>query len=239
MKNSNLLGNLAQKSPFTTLLLALFFIVTACDIVPSNNETARGELFSMEAGDTQSLAVTGSSWSANGPGTIQILGDGVTSDPSMSYILDPAGFSTRAWDFSSQANEDGTIKLSYKYTGFHAFFRVTVFAEAFVTSSSGTITTPLINEGPVNCCSSPSAGFEYSGEVTLTVEQGDTFGFRFGGSNGDSNNQLGGTFTVDLNKPYTKEECKNGGWEIFGFKNQGQCVRFIETGEDSRNFSID
>lgn len=32
----------------------------------------------------------------------------------------------------------------------------------------------------------------------------------------------------------TKDECKNGGWEAFGFRNQGQCVRFIETGMDSR-----
>jgi hypothetical protein len=29
-------------------------------------------------------------------------------------------------------------------------------------------------------------------------------------------------------------ESKNGGWEAFGFKNQGQCVRFVETGKDSR-----
>lgn len=34
--------------------------------------------------------------------------------------------------------------------------------------------------------------------------------------------------------PTDKDECKNGGWEAFGFKNQGQCVRFVETGKDSR-----
>lgn len=34
--------------------------------------------------------------------------------------------------------------------------------------------------------------------------------------------------------PEVKNDCKNGGWEDFGFKNQGQCVRFIETGKDSR-----
>lgn len=31
-----------------------------------------------------------------------------------------------------------------------------------------------------------------------------------------------------------KSDCLDGGWEEFGFKNQGQCVRFIETGKDSR-----
>ena len=34
--------------------------------------------------------------------------------------------------------------------------------------------------------------------------------------------------------PSTKDDCKNGGWEYYEFKNQGQCVRFIETGKDSR-----
>lgn len=34
--------------------------------------------------------------------------------------------------------------------------------------------------------------------------------------------------------PITKDECKDSGWEAFGFSNQGQCVRFVETGKDSR-----
>lgn len=34
--------------------------------------------------------------------------------------------------------------------------------------------------------------------------------------------------------PVTKDDCKNGGWALFGFRNQGQCVRFVETGKDSR-----
>jgi hypothetical protein len=28
--------------------------------------------------------------------------------------------------------------------------------------------------------------------------------------------------------PTSKEQCKNGGWRQFGFKNQGQCVAFVE-----------
>jgi hypothetical protein len=34
--------------------------------------------------------------------------------------------------------------------------------------------------------------------------------------------------------PTTKDDCKDGGWENYGFKNQGQCIRFVETGKDSR-----
>ena len=31
-----------------------------------------------------------------------------------------------------------------------------------------------------------------------------------------------------------KSECMDGGWEAFGFRNQGQCVRYVNTGKDSR-----
>lgn len=31
------------------------------------------------------------------------------------------------------------------------------------------------------------------------------------------------------------EECFDGGWRAFGFRNQGQCVRFVQTGKDARD----
>ena len=34
--------------------------------------------------------------------------------------------------------------------------------------------------------------------------------------------------------PVSEDECKKGGWSNFQFRNQGQCIRFIETGFDSR-----
>jgi len=39
--------------------------------------------------------------------------------------------------------------------------------------------------------------------------------------------------TID-NDPDDKDACKKDGWEDYGFRNQGQCVRFVETGKDSR-----
>jgi hypothetical protein len=47
---------------------------------------------------------------------------------------------------------------------------------------------------------------------------------------------LGGTVSGDLvvtdapPLPVSKEQCKNGGWRPFGFKNQGACVSFVATG---------
>jgi hypothetical protein len=29
---------------------------------------------------------------------------------------------------------------------------------------------------------------------------------------------------------YSKDQCKNGGWQNLGFKNQGQCVSFFASG---------
>lgn len=34
--------------------------------------------------------------------------------------------------------------------------------------------------------------------------------------------------------PTAKSDCKKGGWKDYGFKNQGQCIRFVNTGKDSR-----
>lgn len=44
---------------------------------------------------------------------------------------------------------------------------------------------------------------------------------------------FGGSLSFQTS-PVTKDDCKDGGWETFGFSNQGQCVRFVETGKDSR-----
>lgn len=34
--------------------------------------------------------------------------------------------------------------------------------------------------------------------------------------------------------PTTPEDCRNGGWMRYGFKNQGQCVRYLQAGKDGR-----
>ncbi|AXV04952.1 T1SS secreted agglutinin RTX [Euzebya pacifica] len=34
--------------------------------------------------------------------------------------------------------------------------------------------------------------------------------------------------------PENADDCKNGGWDGFGFRNQGQCIKFVNTGKDSR-----
>ena len=40
---------------------------------------------------------------------------------------------------------------------------------------------------------------------------------------------------VAATDPATRDECRNDGWTGFGFRNQGQCIRFVNTGFDSRD----
>ena len=34
--------------------------------------------------------------------------------------------------------------------------------------------------------------------------------------------------------PTDKDQCKDGGWSQFGFKNQGECVSSVTSGKDRR-----
>jgi hypothetical protein len=46
-----------------------------------------------------------------------------------------------------------------------------------------------------------------------------------------------GGFVVEYepeDNPTSKDQCKKEGWRAFGFRNQGQCIRFVNTGKDSR-----
>ena len=138
------------------------------------------------------------------PTTTTVVNDGSDGPAVFSYTNnapDQGGSgASGAWEFSTNALTGGTVDLSYHYQGFHAFFAVTASIEAFVTHGESTTTIPLVSAGPANCppCSSPSAGFNYSGDVSLAVNPGDQFGFRMTGSNGDLNSLISGTLTVTL-----------------------------------------
>ena len=95
-----------------------------------------------------------------------------------------------SWTATAVATGNGDAEFDWNYFGFHAFFQVTTFLQ----SSTGDV---LVAEGPENCCSEPSAGFNYSGNYTFTgLSTGDVFGFTFGGSNFDSTNVLEGTLNL-------------------------------------------
>ncbi|HJS84396.1 MAG TPA: PEP-CTERM sorting domain-containing protein [Acetobacteraceae bacterium] len=101
-------------------------------------------------------------------------------------------WSGETWTFSAVATQSGPVTLTYDDTGFYAFFNVTHSLTAFDGTSSQT----LVSAGPANCCSAPSGGFDYSGQVTLNLTAGQAYGFTIAGRNFDSSSVLGGTLTI-------------------------------------------
>jgi hypothetical protein len=133
-------------------------------------------------------------WTGSGTGTTTVVSDG-TSGPAV-FTYSQTGF-TGSWRFSTVAASTRVVQLAWTYSGFHSFFRVRVGLDAFVTHGATTTTTPLVNAGPVNCCTPPSGGFTYSGTTSLSVQAGDTYGFAMRGSNSDTAKTLRGTLRVD------------------------------------------
>ncbi len=136
-------------------------------------------------------------WLATGPGTVTFTGDGVTTEPSLAYLLSGnVVFSPQTWQISTAAPRAATVTLPFTFQGYHAYFAVKVFVAAVVIRPGGTQVDTVITQGPVNCCAAPSGGFNLSGSATFTVAAGDIYGFRFGGSNNDSDKTLTGTFKI-------------------------------------------
>jgi hypothetical protein len=98
-----------------------------------------------------------------------------------------------------------------------------------VTGTGGTtvVTTDVVMLGSMTL---KALGSFAPGTYTLTVE--------FGGAVEVTNqvstylpSAMTGTFTVKSCLPTSAEQCKDGGWQSYGvFKNQGDCVSFVETG---------
>ncbi len=101
------------------------------------------------------------------------------------------------WTFSNTAKSARTQAIKYRYNGFHAWFQVRVAIERFVIRGGVEIAKQTLNSaGPVNCCSAPSGGFDYSGTATFDLQPGDVYGFRMSGSHFDSDRRLIGTLTL-------------------------------------------
>jgi hypothetical protein len=78
------------------------------------------------------------------------------------------------------------------------------------------------------------------GEYTVTA---DAEGYQ--PANQAASVAAGATTTVDfalasepaappVDAPRAKNDCVDESWEVYGFRNQGQCIRFVMTGQDSR-----
>ncbi|WP_162129647.1 immunoglobulin-like domain-containing protein [Candidatus Nitrosopumilus sediminis] len=115
------------------------------------------------------------------------------------YDIRRDNFVDRSWTFTTVAQSDETLKLTYDYQGFHSWYQV----KAGINQITPNGVTPLQSAGPVNCCSSPSGGFQYTGSVEFDVKAGQTYGFEVFGGNSDENNQMTGSLSVRIENPPT------------------------------------
>ena len=89
------------------------------------------------------------------------------------------------------------------------------------TEFVGTVVTPA---GPFGSSSETTDASGSFGPLTIGTQEPGIFEVTVVWSAGTLTQSL----FVDCSAPATKQECKNGGWRNFPqFKNQGQCVAFV------------
>ena len=110
----------------------------------------------------------------------------------------------------------------------------------FDPTASYTVATR--SSSPHRCPASPAAMSTIGSPAVIrafAINVGDTTAADAGLSGYLDNvvvNIAGSTTVYDFGpaSPARTDQCKMNGWTAFGFSNQGQCIRFVNTGQDSR-----
>jgi hypothetical protein len=168
---------------------------------PVNGVSIDGVTFQFEVGGAPSSDAT---YGSAGPGTI-------------TFVQDP----------SLEGNSSGTLTLVFDPAVSDIEFGVALSAsqaltpgfsvELFGPGGNSLGVTP-VNTSPL--VSFTEGKFTYSGApVSKAVITFDASAGRFALDN------LG--FTTAPTGPTSKEQCKNGGWQSFGFRNQGLCIKSV------------
>ena len=88
--------------------------------------------------------------------------------------------------------------------------------------------------------------FDTEANAEQTVRTVDSVIFQARSSGGTAPNTDGNGFLIDnlslfsgptpsvVESPTSKDQCKKNGWDAFGFRNQGLCIQYVNTGKDSR-----
>ena len=124
----------------------------------------------------------------------------------------------------------GTVTLEFvNDTNSLAFFEYRLDGATVGTTAHPVVTGDVIHPGV--CVDGRSAPSCEPGPIRETFSAAVTVDVRLA---------LGGERDWDFDwtpfavGPATRADCERGGWVTFGFQNQGQCIRFVNTGQDSR-----
>lgn len=100
-------------------------------------------------------------------------------------------------------------------------------ADGDTSQSVGNNPNPSVTDGryPYICVNNSTATFTVEAQEYIEIRM--VFG-------AEADERFDWTRVDVLPDAQTKDDCKNGGWANYGFANQGQCIRFVNTGHDSR-----
>jgi hypothetical protein len=175
-----------------------------------------GETFTSEA--VRPSTVTGACTGNGDEGSFNFSVSGTAAGPFPGTFTESGSFATLRSgflsDFSSTftiTSPSGTVTGSKRLAGDTGTASCSPFGDSVLVSTSGLATTYIatINGAQRN-----------TGTATVSVE----------GSLGEPpifSENFASTGEVQLT---SKEQCRDGGWQSFGFKNQGDCVSFVATG---------
>lgn len=135
---------------------------------------------------------------------------------------------TNGWAHVDQVSQGiGTTDLQFISTrGFYSCFEYRTDGDTS-QKTSNTNYNPAVNDGlyPFVC--------ENNSNETLTIHAQNYVEVRmvFGA---ETDERFDWTRFDVLSDVQTKDQCKNMGWQNYGFRNQGLCIQFVNTGKDSR-----
>lgn len=196
-------------------------------------------------------------------GTIDVTDRADDNSVAMIGLLDKAvlesglhGYQTGAYVYvNNRPNGDVRIGVTDGNVGGELVQSFVIIPAA--EADAGPLSVSFTVDGsadPNTCAVPPGSGVGGDGCMTLVVGAHpsitDSYGTITGGPvdefasgaipgwdafpSGASNVGYDLTISPASADPQTKDQCRNGGWAAYGFSNQGQCIRFVETGQDSR-----
>ncbi len=137
----------------------------------------------------------------NDPGSFTVPHDGTNGiEAALQYqttFASPAPGAVGAWSFLTSSDAASSLTLHWQYTGFHGYCGASLKLDAVVIRSGSTVSDDPLALATDSTCnySFPSGGFSLSGDTTLALQSGDTYGFIVEGTNYNNSN-LSGTLTI-------------------------------------------
>jgi hypothetical protein len=177
-------------------------------------------------GDYSDQGTTYFQWGAGQPFSPPVAGfDLFTSSQTQTTLIDPTS--------TSVACSPATVAVGRPST---CTATVTDTATSGQTTPTGTVTVG--SGGPGSFTGSPctlaqtspgvaSCQVTYTPGASGTPTRADTITATYSGD--PTHKSSSGTTTVTV-QPTTIGDCLHGGWQNYGFANEGLCIRFVETG---------